>query len=241
MLLASMLTLAAVALPSNEIRTRGPSGDLLGTFLKADDPAAPVVLIIPGSGPTDRDGNNPMGVKAAPYRLLAEGLAADGISTVRIDKRGMFASAEAVPDANAATISDYVDDTHRWIGTITEKTRSECVWLLGHSEGGLVALAAAQSHEAICGVILVAAPGRPLGDVMKEQLRDNPANAAFLTQAVEAIDTLAAGERVEVADLPGPLASLFCSRRAGVSDQCVFARSGEACPWPQQAAPHCPG
>jgi pimeloyl-ACP methyl ester carboxylesterase len=209
MLIASMLTLAAVALPSNEIRTRGPRGDLHGTFLRADDPAAPVVLIIPGSGPTDRDGNNPMGVKAAPYRLLAEGLAANGISTVRIDKRGMFASAEAVPDANAATIGDYVHDTHRWIGTIIEKTQAKCVWLLGHSEGGLVALAAAQSHEDICGVILVAAPGRPLGDVMKEQLRDNPANAAFLTQAEGAIDTLAAGERVEVGDFPAPLASLF--------------------------------
>ena len=208
MLIASMLTLTAVALPSNEIRTRGPSGDLHGTFLRAEDPAAPVVLIIPGSGPTDRDSNNPMGVKAAPYRLLADGLGANGISTVRIDKRGMFASAEAVPDANAATIGDYVHDTHRWIGTIIEKTQSKCVWLLGHSEGGLVALAAAQSHEAICGVILVATPGRRLGDV-KEQLRDNPANAAFLTQAESAIDALAAGERVEAADFPAPLASLF--------------------------------
>ena len=49
------------------------------------------MVIIPGSGPTDRDGNSPQGLKAASYRLLAEELAAKGVSTVRIDKRGMFA------------------------------------------------------------------------------------------------------------------------------------------------------
>ena len=65
------------------------------------------MLIVPGSGPTDRDGNNPMGVAAAPYRMLAEALAARGIGSVRIDKRGMFASAGAAADPNAVTIGDY--------------------------------------------------------------------------------------------------------------------------------------
>jgi hypothetical protein len=64
---------------------------------------APMLLIISGSGPTDRDGNNPLGVKAATYRLLAEGLATRDIGTVRIDKRGMFASSAEVADANAVT------------------------------------------------------------------------------------------------------------------------------------------
>ena len=66
----------------------GPLGPLRGTLLSPaapDTPSAPVVLIVPGSGPTDRDGNNPLGVKASAYRLLAEGLAAKGIATVRID------------------------------------------------------------------------------------------------------------------------------------------------------------
>lgn len=51
---------------------------------EAEDPAAPVVLIIPGSGPTERDGNSPLCIRARPYRQLAEGLGAKGISTVRI-------------------------------------------------------------------------------------------------------------------------------------------------------------
>jgi uncharacterized protein len=73
--------------------------------------------------------------------LLAEGLAERGIGSVRIDKRRMFASSAAVADANAVTIDDYVADVGAWIGVIRKETGVSCVWLLGHSEGGLVVLA----------------------------------------------------------------------------------------------------
>jgi pimeloyl-ACP methyl ester carboxylesterase len=66
------------------------------------------------------------------------------------------------------------------------------VWVLGHSEGGLVALAAARQHTDICGVILVATAGRPLGEVLKEQLKVNPANTVLLPQANAAIDAMLA-------------------------------------------------
>ena len=121
----------------------------------------------------------------------------------------MFGSAAAVPDANAVTIDDYVADTKEWVNVIREVTETECVWLLGHSEGGLVALAAAQANDAICGLILIATPGRRLGEVLKQQFRANPANAPLLPQANAAIDALATGKRVSETDLPAPLAQLF--------------------------------
>ncbi len=62
-------------------------------------PGAPIVLMIPGSGPVDRDGNSPQGLKAATLKLLAQELAAAGIATVRIDKR-------AARSANVATYAD---------------------------------------------------------------------------------------------------------------------------------------
>jgi len=191
-LFASMLALSTAVLSSEELRAPGPHGDLRGSLLRSEDSTAPVVLIIPGSGPTDRDGNNPLGIKAGSYRLLAEELSAEGVSTVRIDKRGMFGSADAVPDADAVTVDDYVDDTRAWVKVIRDKTGADCVWLLGHSEGGLVSLAAAQEEDAICGLILVATPGRPLGEVLREQLHANPANAPLLPQADAATDALAA-------------------------------------------------
>ena len=201
---AALALLAAVA----EITAPGPSGPLAGTLVEAGA-GAPVVLIIPGSGPTDRDGNNPLGVSAAPYRLLAEALAAKGVASVRVDKRGMFASKSAIPDANAVTIADYAADVHAWIGAIRARTGVSCVWLLGHSEGGLVVLQAAQKREGICGVIAVAAAGRKMGDVIRGQLSANPANAAILPPALAALESLEAGRRVDAATLPAPIQPLF--------------------------------
>ena len=71
------------------------AGALSGVMLRPATSTASI-LIIPGSGPTDRDGNNRLGVKGAPYKLLAEGLARKGVTTVRVDKRGMFGSSRAV-------------------------------------------------------------------------------------------------------------------------------------------------
>jgi pimeloyl-ACP methyl ester carboxylesterase len=187
----------------------GPLGPLMGTMVAAGPAGAPIVLIIPGSGPTDRDGNSPLGVNASTYRLLAEALAERGVSSVRIDKRGMFASAGAVSDANAVTISDYAADVRSWISAIRAKTGASCVWVLGHSEGGLVALAAAKDTRDICGIVLVAAAGRPLAQIIRSQLRANPANAPLLDQAMKAIDSLEAGKRVDITNMNPALLPLF--------------------------------
>jgi uncharacterized protein len=211
-LAALLYASAAGAAPANvetELEAPGPAGALRGTMLAPENANGAVILIIPGSGPTNRDGNNPLGVKGATYKLLAEGLAARGIATVRIDKRGMFGSAGAVPDANAVTIADYAADVHSWVEAIRRKTGAPCVWLLGHSEGGLVALTSGQSASSICGLILVAAPGRPLGEVLREQLKSNPANAPILGQALAAIDTLEAGRHADVSAMQPALQALF--------------------------------
>ncbi|WP_294352934.1 hypothetical protein [uncultured Sphingomonas sp.] len=85
------------------------------------------MLSILGSGPTDRDGNNPLGLTAASYRLLAEELAAKEVTTVHIDKRGMFASARAIPDAAAVTIGDYAHDVRAWVEAARHQTGAKCV------------------------------------------------------------------------------------------------------------------
>lgn len=202
----------AAATMSTEIQAPGPKGlqaPLAGTFEAPADSRA-TVLIVPGSGPTDRDGNNPLGVRAAPYRRLADGLAQRRIGSVRIDKRGMFGSGKAVPDPNAVTVDDYVQDTLAWIDTIRSKTGARCVWLLGHSEGGVIALATAARHpDSLCGLILISTPGRALGDVLSEQLHANPANAAIADAGDAAIRSLMQGQRVDPSTLPVPLAPLF--------------------------------
>jgi len=194
------------------IEAPGPSGPLQATMLSPAKSGVPLVLIIPGSGPTDRDGNNPLGVKAGTYKLLAEGLAERGIATVRIDKRGMFGSKEAIVDANAVTISDYADDVHSWVDTARHRAGVPCVWVLGHSEGGLVALAAAQKPKNICGLLLVSTPGRPVGEVLREQLKANPANAPILDQALMAIQKLEQGEPLDASTLHPAIQPMFGTR-----------------------------
>lgn len=202
-----MSLVMAAALAASEL-SAGPAGALKGTFVDAGK-GAPVVVVIPGSGPTDRDGNNPLGVTAQSYRLLADQLAAKGVSSVRVDKRGMFASKGAIADANKVTIAAYAADAHDWARAARAATGARCVWLAGHSEGALVALKAGQDPTDLCGVIAISGPGRKLGTVLREQLRANPANAPILPPALAAIEALEAGRTVAASALPGPLTGLF--------------------------------
>jgi alpha-beta hydrolase superfamily lysophospholipase len=202
------LATTAIASEPRDITAKGPEGDLAGTLIPASG-SGPVVLIVPGSGPTDRDGNNPLGVTAASYRLLAEALAEQGIGSLRIDKRGMFASKAAVPDPNNVTIAAYAHDVGEWVKAARKETGAQCVFVLGHSEGGLVALEAAQTGEDLCGLILVASVGRPAAETLREQITSNPANAPIMEETLSTIASLEAGERVAAEDLHPALLGLF--------------------------------
>lgn len=197
---------------SQPIEAKGPEGMLSGTLLMPAGEArtpVPVVLILPGSGPVDRDGNSPLGIKAGTYRLLAEGLAASGVASVRIDKRGMFASRQAFARPDDVTVSAYADDVHQWLDSARKRTGAGCIWLAGHSEGGLIALAAARGREDVCGVILLSAMGRPAGDVLREQLKANPANAPILDEADKVLRELEAGRRVPAESVAPVLQPVF--------------------------------
>lgn len=208
-----MIALPVIGQTSSEITAPGPLAPLHGTLLNPPGAVA-VVVIVPGSGPTDRDGNNPLGVKAEPLKQLAEALAARNIASIRIDKRGLFGSSAAIADANAVSIGDYAADVRNWAAAARMATGARCVWLLGHSEGGLVVLAAGE-EEGICGHILIATSGRPLADVIRAQLKANPANAPIIAQAEAAITTLEKGERVDVTPLHPALANLFAPQVQG--------------------------
>ena len=109
---------------------------------------APVVLIIPGSGPTDRDGNNPMGVDCSAIPAARRG--ARRKRRIERAHRQARACSEARPrlaDPNAVTIADYAADATNGSPRCASAPARKCVWLLGHSEGALVALAAAQQPK----------------------------------------------------------------------------------------------
>jgi pimeloyl-ACP methyl ester carboxylesterase len=184
------------------------SGVLAATLeLPAGCGPFPVALIHAGSGPTDRNGNS----AALPgpndsLKLLAEALAQRQIASVRFDKRGIAASAPAGPASERAfRFSVLVDDTVRWLRTLTADPRFAGVVMIGHSEGALIGMLAASSVP-VRGFVSLAGPGQRAGASLREQLA-RQLNGPLLTRANETIAELEAGR--EVAEVPSVLAALF--------------------------------
>jgi len=135
---------------------------------KIDPRTAPLALIIAGSGPTDRDGNGPgPALHTDCYRMLAEGLARAGVASVRYDKRGIGAS-DPYPET-ALTIHDYADDARAMAAAARAGGRFSKLTLIGHSEGGLVALLVAGKAPPDA-LVLLAAAGRPAWEILHEQV-----------------------------------------------------------------------
>jgi hypothetical protein len=195
---------------SQEVTLGTGSQALHGTLqAPAERGASEPVLILAGSGPTDRNGDSPLGITAQPYRLLAEALARQGIPSLRVDKRGIAASAAAATAETDLRVQTYAQDARAWMLELKRRTGARCVWLLGHSEGTLHALLAAQDNGDVCGLILVSPVGRRFGDILRDQLRSNPANAPILAQALHIITELEAGRSVSAEGMHPALMPLF--------------------------------
>jgi pimeloyl-ACP methyl ester carboxylesterase len=159
----------------------------------------PALIIIGGSGPVDRDGNVKPIMAADSYRLLSFALAEHGIATVRYDKRGAGAS-DRPPDLAKTSFDDFVRDAASVVHEARQNRALSKVYVLGHSEGGLVALMLA-ARQPLDGLILASAAGRPIVDVLREQLGRQVSPAAMseyeaLIAADKSGQTLAAHEPI---------------------------------------------
>ncbi|MES2871291.1 MAG: alpha/beta fold hydrolase [Pseudomonadota bacterium] len=169
------------------------SGTLYGSLMlpKSTTPVA-VVLILAGSGPTDRDGNNTQGGRNDSLRKLAWQLAQNNIASVRFDKRGIAQSVAAGPDERTLSLDQYVTDAVAWGNRLKSDPRFGPLFVLGHSEGALIASLAAPRMDA-AGVVSIAGTGRPVGQVLREQLQRNHLPPALLQRSFELISNLEAG------------------------------------------------
>lgn len=182
------------------------TGELFGSLLlpKSDKPV-PVVLIISGSGPTDRDGNNSDGGRNDNLKRLAWVLAKHNIASVRYDKRGVAASLAATPDERNLSVEAYVADAEAWGHKLKSDPRFGPLILLGHSEGALIASLAAPSVDAAA-VISMSGTARPVDQLLRQQLaRSLP--PALMQRSNELIDSLKAGKTD--ANVPAPLQVIF--------------------------------
>ena len=182
------------------------SGELFGSLLlPQSDKPVPVVLIIAGSGPTDRNGNSAEGARNDSLKRLAWVLARHNIASVRYDKRGVAASLKATPDERNLTLDAYVADAVAWGKSLKADPRFGPLIVLGHSEGALVAALAAPELDP-AGVISLSGSARPVDQVIRQQLADH-LPPALLLRSNQILDRLKAGQ-VD-ADVPDPLQGIF--------------------------------
>lgn len=177
---------------------------LPGTYLRPAAPAKAAALFVSGSGPTDRDGNSVLGVRAGTLAKLARALAAAGISSLRYDKRGLAGSLP-VEGEHTLNLQTFVDDAALALDWLCEEAAGLPVAVIGHSEGGLIGLELAARCPDVGRLVLLATPGRPMAETLAEQLRrfDEPLRGA----ALEILARLQEGEYVET--VPEALMPLF--------------------------------
>jgi len=188
LLFALLASIASAAEQPAELKTL--SGTLHGTLAIPDAAKPmPVVLLIAGSGPTDRNGNSALlpGANNS-LKMLAEGLAAKGIASLRFDKRGVGESKSAMTAERDLRFDTYVDDAAAWANQLKKDPRFSRLIIAGHSEGA------------------IAGAARPADALLRAQLAGKlPAELqAFSDKALAALKR---GMMIE--DLPPALASLY--------------------------------
>lgn len=179
------------------------TGDIMGTLtLPKVGKKHPVTLIHSGSGPTDRNGNNPV-MQNNGLQMLAHALGEAGIAVVRFDKRGVAASKAAAKSEADLRFDDYVQDAKAWLELLRKDSRFTQLYVIGHSEGSLIGmLAAAGKADAF---VSLAGPGRPAVVVLKEQFAAQP--PMVKDAAYPILDSLAGGKTVS--QVPPYLLSIF--------------------------------
>ncbi|HEY9699368.1 MAG TPA: alpha/beta fold hydrolase [Trichocoleus sp.] len=191
-----------------EVHITTLTGTLHGTqILPASNVPEPAVLIIAGSGPTDRNGNNPLAGQNNSLKLLAEGLAGHGIASIRYDKRGIGESAAAGPEEADLRFDTYVEDAALWIQQLQADSRFSSITVIGHSEGSLIGMLATQKTGADA-FVSIAGIAQTASQVLRDQLRPRLPNALW-QQNEQILAALEQGKRVT--SIPPELNALYRS------------------------------
>ena len=172
-----------------------------GTLLAPRQETVPLAIIINGSGPIDRNGNEMM-TKNNAAKKLAEALAKKRIATFRYDKRTLKAQQLNI-DEKDMRFDDFIDDAKAVIKRFSELPNYSSLYIIGHSQGSLVGMIAAQ--EKADGFISIAGAGQTIDNLIVEQIgRQMP---GLEESARTAFNELRANGKVK--DYNQGLASLF--------------------------------
>lgn len=185
-----------------EVKVSAFNVDLYGTLLVPEKETKKAILIIAGSGTTDRDGNTkPIYINDA-LRKLAEELTSSGFATLRYDKRGVGKSISDSMKSENLRFEQYISDASTWISFL--KKRYDDITVIGHSQGALVGMVAIQTTS-VNRFISLAGLSEDAYTTIKRQLSNQP--KFVVDDAYPILDSLKGGLKAN--RVPPYLNSLF--------------------------------
>lgn len=185
--------------------TSAAGSKLYGTLLSKNNQQK-LAIIVAGSGPTDRDGNSSLGAPTNEYQMLAYDLDSQNIATFRFDKRGVAKSIPSDFNESKLDFADYVKDAEKIFDYLHDTLGFKNIYFIGHSEGSLIAMLASQKKK-VSGYISIAGAGRPIDEILEEQLQKAPWPDSVKQQITPIFNQLKKGQ--EVNTFPSQLEIVF--------------------------------
>lgn len=188
-----------------------PWGRISATLSVPADGSDTAVLIVAGSGPTDRNGNSGLNLNTYCYKMLSDALVERGLAVMRYDKRAIglsYVDAATIPQL---VFTNFVDDAARCVEYLRSEGFSRIV-VAGHSEGGAIALHLALRDEVqVDDIVLLSAAGYPMDTILMQQLSAQlvPQYMGLMVSATNILQRIKRGDSVAAEDIPRELLALF--------------------------------
>lgn len=176
-----------------------------GTLLQPKAESTDIIIIIGGSGPTDRNGNQQM-MQNNSLKMLAQDLAQEGIASFRYDKRIFTLLKQRALQEEKLRFDDFIEDAVSVIDYFKKKNNFKRIFVLGHSQGALVGMLAALQTP-VDGYISLAGAGQSIDQVIVNQIGIQM--PGLKDETIEALATLK--EKGKVKDFNPALASILRS------------------------------
>lgn len=206
-----LMAVAGCRAAEEEVSISTPWGAIAATLATPDGNSSTAVLIIAGSGPTDRNCNSSLNLNTYAFKMLSDELTREGFAVLRYDKRAIGLShypAEEVPNI---VFQDFIDDAALCVGYLRD-AGYEKVIVAGHSEGGRIAIDLALRDDIeVDGIVLLSAAGYSMETILMRQLSAQlmPAHMGLMVSATNIIQSLKRGDDVPEDRIPKELLSLF--------------------------------
>ncbi len=211
-IIAMVFAICSVVAQEREVTITCDWGDISATLNTPMGGSDTAVLIVAGSGPTDRNGNSGQGLNSYAYKMLSDDLVKGGVAVLRYDKRAIGRSTLNDPTTIPNLVfNDFVDDAVRCIDYLRGEGFKKVV-VAGHSEGGEIALHLALREDIeVDSLVLLCCPGYPMDQILSAQLSAQlvPQYIGLMVTATTIMKRIKAGESVPVESIPQELLSLF--------------------------------